>query len=106
MFLFMVYTFHSRSDASSGVFPKPFLSPWETTQETTTQHPSIPGHPCRIPASRVRLCPRHVLSERFLHSKRKRAGLRSIPQAVMSGALMLSNLPLQRVFLLRLMKSR
>lgn len=50
--------------------------------------------------------PRYVLSERFLHSKRKRAGLRSIPQAVMSGALMLSNLDFfADNFCLRLMTS-
>ena len=60
-----------------------------------------PSHICNIPASQM---PRYVLSERFLHSKRKRAGLRSIPQAVMSGALMLSNLEFfAEKFCLRLM---
>lgn len=42
------------------------------------------------------LQPCHVFSERFLHSSRSRAGFRSMPQAVMSGALMLSNLGILR----------
>lgn len=65
--------------------------------QSSVPHPRISG---------LSLMPRYVLSERFLHSKRKRAGLRSIPQAVMSGALMLSNLEIfADKFCFRLMTS-
>lgn len=94
----MVYTFHSRLMHLVVFFPTLFflLGKPHKKQQLNIRNPqsSVP-HP-RI--SGLSLMPRYVLSERFLHSKRKRAGLRSIPQAVMSGALMLSNLPLPRVF--------
>lgn len=110
LFCLMVYIHLSFSFwCISWCFFLPFSFSLGNHTRSNNSTSEILSHPSHILASQVfRWCqmPRYVLSERFLHSKRKRAGLRSIPQAVMSGALMLSNLEIfADKFCFRLMTS-